>query len=351
MATEIRRSSHSVVENLRDEPWRFEFFEAVRLLHLIQQLDSKFFDAGNLTPLNFLTYRTNLSLNFPASEIQELVLIERDFDGIPIISSSTMTVNFIGLTGPSGTLPRHYTELLLTRRLRYKDEVAHKFFDLFNHRVISLLVKAWEKYRFYISYERDNSQHFTRYLLDLVGMGTNGLQRRLEGAGKGIKDEVLAYYSGLNAQQPHSAIALEAILRDYFQVAVQVMQFQGCWLRLEPDQCTRIGKKGTYHKLGESAVIGSAVWDHQSKFRICIGPLGKQLFDAFLPIGNAFEALKKYIDWFKPMGQSYDVQLILKKEEVPRCCLGGDKSIRLGWSTWLKSKPFDHNAADTILMS
>lgn len=246
MATEIRRSSHSVVENLRDEPWRFEFFEAVRLLHLIQRLDSKFLDTDDLTPLNFLTYRSNLSLNFPASEIQDLALIEREAEedpkGAPIVSS-TMTVNFMGLIGPSGALPRHYTELLLNRRLRYKDEVAHKFFDLFNHRAISLFVKAWEKYRFYISYERDNSQNFMRYLLDLVGMGTNGLQGRLEVAGKGTKDEVLAYYSGLNAQQPHSAITLEAILRDYFQVDVQVMQFQGCWLRLEPDQFTRIGKK------------------------------------------------------------------------------------------------------------
>jgi len=233
--------------------------------------------------------------------------------------------------------------------MRHKDETAHRFFDLFNDRAISLFVEAWEKYRFYIEYERGQSQNTMRYLLDLVGMGTTGLQGRLQQAKQGIKDEMLAYYSGLNAQRPHSAVALAAILQDYFKAKADILQFQGRWLRLEPDQYTRIGKKGTYHKLGETAVIGEFVWDHQAKFRVRIGPLSKNTFDAFLPIGNAFMSLKKYVDWYKTPGQNFDVQLVLRKEEVPGCCLGDEGSARLGWSTWLSHQPFVNDAEDTVL--
>lgn len=367
MATKIRRNYTSVADSLRNEPWRFEFFEAVRLLHLMHKVDGLRANTTDSIPDRIVTFKTHLSLNFPASEIQDLKDINRDVVEIPA-KSSTMTVNFMGLTGPSGVLPRHYTEFLLDRRIRYKDDAAHQFFDLFNHRAISLFVAAWEKYRFYIGYEQGQSQNTLRYLLDLVGMGTAGLQGRLKQAEQGIKDEILlapwvtgpvcwqgiedkmlAYYSGLHAQRPHSAVALAAILQDYFKVEVDILQFQGCWLRLEPDQYSRIGKQGAYHKLGESVVIGRFVWDHQAKFRVRIGPLDKETFDDFLPIGNAFMALKKFVDWYKPLGQHFDMQLVLRKKEIPRCRLGDTGSARLGWSTWLSSQSFTHDVEDTIL--
>lgn len=348
MATTLRRIVTSVVEKLHAEPWRFEFFEAVRILRLTHKLDQE--GAANITTQlsRFITYRTHLSINFPASEIQDLKDGRQDSAEIPD-KPSTLTVNFMGLTGPSGVLPRHYTEFLLARRMRYKDETAHRFFDLFNHRAISLFVEAWEKYRFYIGYERGQSQNTMRYLLDLVGMGTTGLQGRLQQAGQGIKDEMLAYYSGLNAQRPHSAVALAAILQDYYKVNVDILQFQGRWLRLEPEQYTRIGKKGTYQKLGETAVLGEFIWDHQAKFRVRIGPLDKSRFDAFLPVGSAFLPLNNYVEWYKALGQNFDVQLVLRKEEVPGCRLGDEGAARLGWSTWLKHQPFVHDADDTIL--
>ncbi len=64
-----------------------------------------------------------------------------------------MAVACLGLFGPSGSLPDHYTSLVI-QRLRQHDFALRDFLDLFNHRTISLFYRAWEKYRFTIAYER-----------------------------------------------------------------------------------------------------------------------------------------------------------------------------------------------------
>ena len=50
-------------------------------------------------------------------------------------------------------LPYCYTELIL-ERLREKDTSFASFLDIFNHRMISLFYRAWEKYRFPVTYYR-----------------------------------------------------------------------------------------------------------------------------------------------------------------------------------------------------
>ena len=104
-----------------------------------------------------------------------------------------MKVNFMGLTGPEGVMPLYYTALLADRT-RAGDLSAVDFFDLFNHRIISLFYLAWEKYRFSVAYEREGLDPFSHHLMDLIGMGTPGLQNRLP-----VLDDSLLYYSGLLA--------------------------------------------------------------------------------------------------------------------------------------------------------
>jgi type VI secretion system protein ImpH len=261
-----------------------------------------------------------------------------------------MTVAFMGLTGPSGVLPRHYTELLLERVRYRKDHTLHDFLDLFNHRLISLFYQAWEKYHFPVAYERAalkgrEDDRLTQYLFALFGMGTRGLRGRQE-----AKDRVLVFYAGLLAQHPRSASALAGLLQDYFGVRVEVNQCVGAWLALGEENRTRLGPGKANNALGVSAVAGSHVWDQQAKFCVRLGPLSLAEFTTFLPSGSAFRALIDLTRFFAGQEYDFEVQLIIKAADVPWCRLGekGEGAPRLGWSAWLKTGKFTHDADDAV---
>ena len=324
-------------ERLRSEPYLFEFFQAVRLLERL--LPGKV-EVGKFGPPSeeVARFRANSTLVFPASEIQALTW--------PAKGPVEMKVNFMGLTGPEGVLPLAYTAFLV-ERARAGDSAAADFLDVFNHRIISLFFQAWKKYRFWIAYERGERDQFSHHLLDLIGLGTEGLQDR-----QVVPDDSLIYYSGLLAKHPRSAVALELILSDYFDVPVEVEQFAGGWYRLDTsDQCSFQGRGSYSEQLGVGAVVGDEVWDQAARVRIKIGPLSLAQYVEFLPTGSAFEPLRALTRFFSNDEFDFEAQLILRRDEVPRCELGGDEESapRLGWTTWGKTKEMNQDVADTIL--
>ena len=183
MASESRRTDPSVEELLFDEGYRFEFFQAVRLLERV------FAERGpvgrDVRPgEEVVRFRAHNSLTFPPSSIDDL---SRSEDGGP----ATMVVAFMGLTGPSGVLPRHYTELVLEEERRRERGLA-AFFDVFNHRMISLFYRAWQKYRVPIAHEQASRpgaapDQFTESLYAHFGMATPGLRGRQQ-----VEDQTFA---------------------------------------------------------------------------------------------------------------------------------------------------------------
>jgi len=324
-------------ERLRAEPYLFEFFQAVRLLERF--LPDKV-EVGKFAPpaAEVARFRANSTLIFPASEIQALTW--------PARGPVEMRVNFMGLTGPEGVLPLAYTAFL-TERKRAGDSSPADFFDIFNHRIVSLFFQAWQKYRFWIAYERGERDQFSHHLLDLIGLGTPGLQDR-----QAVPDDSLLYYSGLLAQHPRSAVALKQILSDYFDVPVEVEQFAGGWYRLDrSDQCSFEGRNSYSEQLAVGAVVGDEVWDQTARVRIKIGPLSLDQYMDFLPTGSAFEPLCVLTRFFSNDELDFEVQLVLRRHEVPRCELGAEEEAgpRLGWTTWGRTQEMTRDVADTIL--
>jgi type VI secretion system protein ImpH len=326
-------------EILRTDACSFEFFQAVTLLQRLRRESQPVGRFSNPED-EAVHFRANNELAFPASQIQELEY--------PDNAPPRMKVNFMGLTGPMGVLPYCYSELIL-ERLRAKDKSLPAFLDIFNHRMISLFYRAWEKYRFPVTYYLGDEDLFTHHLLDLIGLGTPGLQNR-----QTVSDNALLHYVALLGEQSRSAAALEAILRDYFEVPVEVEQFTGAWYSLDrATQCCMQEGYSESEQLGRGAVVGDEIWDQRSRVRIRLGPMTISQYREFLPDGSAFEPLRAITRFFSNGEFDFEAQLFLKRDEVPTCDVGfeGEGPPRLGWVTWLKPKstPIDRDPGDTIL--
>ena len=399
MAATSGQPAASLAERLFAESYAFDFFQAVRLLEKVAPQRRP---VGHEGPPSHevARFRAQIALNFPASAVHQ---IDKPTAATP---APAMTVTFMGLTGPSGVLPRHYTEMLMRARDARGPEryVARDWFDLFNHRLISLFYRAWTKYRFWLTYERGEYAQldpdlFTESLYSLIGLGSRSLRNRLRvvarqsparhgaglpGAGlpgaslqgaarqraappepeasqpervlARVEDLALLYYAGLLAHRPRCAVSLERLLQDYFGVPVRVQEFQGQWLRLDPESQSQVGAEAANAEMGVSVVVGDRVWDIRSKIRICLGPLTYDRFVSFFPDQAPVPERK---DFFKLMHLvrlyvgpelKVEVQLILKASEIPRCRMlpAGTSGPRLGWNCWLTSRPSRQDSDDAV---
>ncbi len=93
-------------------------------------------------------------------------------------------------------------------------------------------------------------------------------------------------------------------------------------------------------------MVGDEVWDPQGAVRLRIGPLTREQFDAFLPTGSAHEMLGSLTRLFSGMQLQVEAQLVLARDEVPGVVLGSEREVprQLGWTTWMRSAAFDHDA-------
>jgi type VI secretion system protein ImpH len=320
---------------LTSEPCRFGFFQAVRLLQRAATGSARVGGYGN-PAREAVRFRAHPSLAFPASEIQSLEFRE----GLP----PALTVNFMGLTGPLGVLPLHYTELV-RERARVRDTAPRDFFDIFNHRLISLFYRAWEKYRPAATLELGAEDPFRERLYCFLGLGTPALRDRSE-----IPDESLLFNGGLLMMHTRPAVALEEVVRGYFGVPVEVEQFVGSWRRIEASALCSLGRGFYSERLGLGTIVGDEVWDAQSGVRLRLGPLTLAQYEGFLRGGAAHRQLRSMVAYFCGLEFSVELQLILRRQDVPPCELAAAASPgpRLGWTTWMKSAPFRRDPADLV---
>ncbi len=365
MAGQSGREGTALSDQLFEQAYHFDFFQAVRLLEGLARERASDDPAaarqavGRDCPPHreVVRFRALPSLSFPAGSISHIRDLDASDDPDALTPLAEMTVAFMGLTGPSGVLPQHYSSLLIERcHVSHKDYTLRDFFDLFNHRTISLFFRAWEKYRFEFTYERfrhdpqsRGDDLFTFCLYCLVGLGTAGLRGRMA-----VQDEAVLYYGGHFAHGPRSAVSLELLLADHFGLPVEVEQFCGRWLYLSDDvqssMPNRKNPEGLNCELGKSVIIGSKVWEVQSKFRIKLGPMNYAAFLRFIPSGDALRPLWDLVRLYVGHEFSFEVQAILMAGEVPHCQIGRTTGAgsHLGWNTWLKSGPTPRDVGDAV---
>jgi type VI secretion system protein ImpH len=355
MSATQRRVQASVVNRLLAEPYRFEFFQAVRVLE--QWLKTQGVTSERAVA-EYLRFENSISLSFPPSEIEalqaqlfddEALASEDDSFKLPQEPDKPrrfyLTPSFIGFLGPNGTLPRHYSERISAHLLYKRDRGPRAFLDTYSNRAVALFFQAWKKYRLELDHESKGKNGFLPLLMSLSGMGHNTLRDRLSGDNIGVLDESLAFYTGALRHRPVAAMQLQAVLSDYFKVDVKIQQFVGKWYALPKEHQTMLGMANAV--LGASALSGQRVWQRDLRIALKIGPLRKKDFERFLPREVAARALEQMLKMFVGLTIEFEVQLILHADDVSGSDLSEHRSGgRLGWDTFMTTKKQQHNRSD-----
>jgi type VI secretion system protein ImpH len=259
-------------------------------------------------------------------------------------SKPRLLVNFMGLLGPHGPMPLHVTDYVHDRELNHNDHTLARFLDIFNHRMISLFYRAWACNRQTISYDRPHEDRFSTYIGSLIGIGLESLCYR-----DNVPDVAKLHFSGHLACQTRHAEGLCAILQFYFGVKTSIEEFVGQWIKIPETYQCRLGQSADTATIGVNAIVGSRVWDCQQKFRIVMGPMSLEKYEQILPGGHSYATLKDWVRNYVGDELTWELQLILRAEEVPKIRLG--ESGCLGWTTWVQSYPFKQDVKDLILQS
>ena len=322
--TDVRPRA-SVIGRLLREPRRFRFDAMVRVLMRAARTDD---------PGAAIRFRTPPGMGFPAADVQDVQDGGKRHDAI---------IGLMGLTGPSGVLPRYYSEIV-SQMLRGGSTALHQFLDMIGERFVAFFALAAVKYRpareADVALLRVNPapDAISQALLSLTGYGTPYLTPRVAAGA-----DPLLHYAGLFAMRPRSADRLSAMLSDWLGLNVQVIEFAGAWLRLPADQQTRIGANGRFCRLGVDAASGARAWSPEARMLLRIGPLTRSDFSQMLPDRDALNRLVSLVRAFVGSELSFAINPILAVSDVAQSNEPGAIRLdtatpdppRLGWNTWL----------------
>ncbi len=317
---------------------RMEFVQAARLM--CRRGENGEMVGGDADPSReAVRFRSDVSFAFPISDVVSIEPPARE--GEP----PRLTLAFLGVATQAsfGSLPMPYASAIHEQQ-REKSTVLREFLDCFNHRLASLYFRAYAKCQPAVSADVPGVDNFARTLHGVLGLATGGLRERLA-----VPDEGLLGRAGLLAMRPLPSVVLEGVLESYFRAPVRVEQFLPTWYELALEDRSRLG--AAHATLGQDLALGARVRLHQHRFRVRVGPLTLAQYEDLLPDRSGFAELFDLTRLATTAEQTFEIQLVLAKEEVPPLTLGAGATCRLGWSTWLPEPGRATDAADAVFAS
>jgi type VI secretion system protein ImpH len=312
-------------ERAAAESHAWSFFQLVRALTRTSEGASLPGGPGPARSEN-LRFRPAASMGFPKSDVESVDRIGADED--EDTERWRVTVNFMGLYGPSSPMPNHFTEEIVWAGA--DADTGRDFVDLFHHRVISFVYRAWEKYRYPVCFTSGGTDPFTTRMSCLLGAGTAGMSEAL-----GVPPVSLLRTAGLLADRHRSAAGLEQMLRVHFGgVDVRVRSCAERHARIPDAQRLRLGRPGA--TLGDSAVLGESVIDRAGSFEIELGPLAMPAFRRLLPGGEDLLRLVRLTRLYVTDPLDFHLRLRLRADQVPALRLAPPEPQPLGHLSWMR---------------
>jgi type VI secretion system protein ImpH len=270
MATPGRNTPDNLEQRLREAPYGFDFYRAVRALEA-QHADYPRVGFSERLSQDFLRLGQQPSLSFAPSTLDRV-------EDAPGDATLRRVINFLGLCGPNGPLPQHLTDYARDRQRNAHDPTLTRFLDIFHHRVLSFFYRAWAANRKNVDFDRPDEARFATFFGSMFGIGSPALRNR-----DAVPDVAKLFFTGRLSALGRNAEGLEAILTDFFRLPARVFQFFGHWVEMPRQNLCRLGESPDTGSLGVNAVAGSRKFEAQLKFRIRLGPMGLADLQRLLP--------------------------------------------------------------------
>ncbi|MCB2136398.1 MAG: type VI secretion system baseplate subunit TssG [Rhodobacteraceae bacterium] len=314
-----------------EDPQSFHIFHALRVI------EAEFSDAPRLGHAkrpreDRVRIGQEAELAFPRTTI-------RSYEPAGGSHPGTLVNRFFGYFGQHGALPTHLTEYAHERQTNHRDPTFVAFANMLTHRMATLLYRAWATGQPTVSFDRGEDGRIERAVAALAGYYGTHLRRR-----DTMPDLAKRHFAGHMGAGPKTADSLLAMVRVFFRAPVSMQQFVGSWLDLEPGDRWRLGARAG---LGQATSIGERVWSRAAKFRLRIGPLSLDDYRRLLPGSAAIRRLSDIVRNHVGDVFDWDVNLVLRADEVPAAILGSD--TRLGHTSWIGERQSDADADDLYL--
>lgn len=334
MAGENGATKNDLMAALKKAPYGFDFFHALRLIECAYP--EKPLIGQSKRPIDDpVRFGQEVSLAFESSTLSKFIPSK---DGKP----ARLNQLFLGLFGPNGPMPLHFTEYVKIRQHNFHDHTLARFADVFHHRMIGLYYRARANAEPAFSFDRPEQNQFASYVGAFAGIANEAMLKRDD-----MPDLAKVHYVGLFSAQAKNADGLIAILTDFFKLPVKLDELIGEWLSISLGEQTRLGESPVTGQLGNSVVLGSKVWSCQHKFRVVFGPLSLDEYQSLLPAGKRLQTLVAIVQNYVGFEFNWDVNLVLRKEQVPMASLDGN--TRLGWTSWVGQRLSSQDADDLML--
>jgi type VI secretion system protein ImpH len=301
---------------LAAEPWRFDLLAVLRRLERENSSKPRIGCSRKLAE-EIVTIGQNPFFEFPDSTIEAV--------SIDSTGHVHLKARFLGMFGPQGALPLTTTEEAYGW-LRERDDAFTQFVDIFQQRFLALFFRAWSDAHPVSQHDRPEEDRFRAYIGSMIGIGAPAFRDA-----DSIPDFAKLPYAGLLAPRVKSASRLRSFLSNLLKVRVEIDEFVGTWLELDPGERTRLGSANS--RLGEDCVAGASMFGVSDKFRVRVYVRDIEHFKRFLP-GSPL-ALEIADAIFLYVGEEYDwdMELAIPAGEITPVRLG--ENVQLGWTSWM----------------
>lgn len=302
---------------LAERPGDYHIYLAMRLLDAARG-EGRPLGATHRPREDKMRFGQEPSLAFPPTTLSEF---ETGGEGRP----HRLTNRFFGFFGPNGPLPLHLTEYAHDRIENEHDHTFVAFADMLTHRMATLLFRAWKTGQPAADFDRGMGGPTERAVASLSRLNAKALRDR-----DAMPDLAKRHFAGHLVPGPRTPDGLVSMLSLFFGTDVHIEEFIGSWLDLEPEDSWILGGPSG---LGHATAIGSRVWSRSAKFRLKVGPLSRADYERLLPGGESLRKLAAMVRNHVGDTLDWDVNLVLRAEDVPPAILGAD--TRLGLTSWV----------------